>query len=398
MNLRFSTMTSRLTSSAVRDILKLTQGGGIISFAGGLPAESLFPLKAVREAYERVFQSGSSVLQYGVTEGYLPLREQLSGRMAAKRVRFSPEQIIVTTGSQQSIDLLCKIWIDPGDTVLVESPTYLAALQVLNSYRADVRGVECDREGMLLDDLESKIRRWRPKLIYVTPTFSNPAGRVWSLHRREGLVKLARQYGTLILEDDPYGELRFDTGLRIPLLCEIDQQYGGESHVVYTSTFSKIVAPALRTGWTAGNRELIQMMAKAKQAADLHSSTIDQRALSELLAAFDLDGHIRTVSSAYYERMKLLIALFAKQNWPGVTWNEPQGGMFLWVQLPESIDSTVLLQHSIAEGIAFVPGELFFAESPQRNTMRINFSHTDPKLLPEAVERLNRAMRRMLDA
>ena len=398
MNLRFSAMTERLTSSAVRDILKLTQGGGIISFAGGLPAESLFPMEAVREAYERVFRSGGpAVLQYSITEGFPRLREQLSERMSRRDIGMPAENMIITTGSQQSIDLLCRILLDPGDAVLVEAPTYLAALQVMNTYRAEVRSVDSDDEGMLPDDLEAKIRTYRPKMIYVTPTFSNPAGRVWSAERREALARLGRQYGVLIAEDDPYGELKFDPDAKIPLIYELDRQYGGEPNVVYMSSFSKIVAPALRTGWTCGSAEVIRMLAKAKQAADLHSSSIDQRALSELIAGFDLDGHIRTVSEAYRARMQRLLELIGRQHWAGAKWNEPKGGMFVWIEMPEDIDTSELLRHAVAEGIAFVPGEVFFAESPQRNAMRVNFTHTDPELLPEAVARLDRAVRRMMD-
>ncbi|MDP4096969.1 PLP-dependent aminotransferase family protein [Paenibacillus sp. P96] len=391
MTHHFSTMTQHLGSSAVRDILKLTQGKDILSLAGGLPADAFFPVDAVREAYERALQGGGTALQYGLTEGFLPLRERISEQMAADVCRVHPDEILMTTGSQQSIDLISRIFLDPEDVILVEAPTYLAALQVFQSYRAIPISVETDEHGMLPDDLEAKLIRHRPKFIYVIPTFSNPGGNVWSLERREAVVELCRKHGVLIFEDDPYGKLKFNADLNFPSLYSMDQQYGEGGNVIYTSTFSKTVAPGVRTGWVMAEASIIRTAAKAKQAADLHSSIIDQRALHELLGFFDLQDHIRTVSTEYHTRMVKMTSLIKARQWEGVSWIEPQGGMFLWVQLPKHVKADLLLQHAVREGVAFVPGQVFYTDGSGFNRMRLNFTHTDPHLLPEAIERMERA-------
>lgn len=396
MKINYAEMTNHLGSSAVRDILKITQGKDIISLAGGLPAEELFPVEAVRDAYSRVLSSDVSALQYGLTEGYLPLREAVAARLGQQGIPVSAQEMLLTTGSQQAIDLLCRILIDPGDAVLVEAPTYLAALQVLGSYRADIRVVDSDEQGMLPEHLEEQLRTHRPKLLYAVPTFNNPSGATWSKERREQVVGLCRKYGVLILEDNPYGEIAFDETPEAypPALAAIDRSLDGDSCVVYTGTFSKIVAPGLRTGWITGPLELIRVVAKAKQAADLHSSAIDQRALHELLQSFDLEGHIRVISREYQSRMKLLSAELSSRNWEGASFLEPRGGMFLWLTLPGRINTAELLPLAVEQGVAFVPGEVFYSARPLKNAMRLNFTHTRPELLPLAVQRLETAMSR----
>ncbi|MDQ0192616.1 aminotransferase-like domain-containing protein [Paenibacillus wynnii] len=394
MNINYSNAAKHLGSSAVRDILKLTQGNNIISLAGGLPSEDHFPLKAVQEAYSQVLSSNPSVLQYGLTEGYAPLRDKIAARLSSQGIPTSSSEIVLTTGSQQAIDLLCKIILDPGDTVLVEAPTYLAALQVLGSYRADIQTLESDVDGILPDDLEDKLRRYRPKLLYVVPTFSNPTGATWSQERRIKVVELCRNYGVLILEDNPYGEISFQSDKDVcpSTLAAIDRSYSGDYCVAYTGTFSKIVAPALRTGWIVGGSELIKTLAKAKQAADLHSSTIDQRSLDNLLLNFDLAQHISIISREYHSRMNKLSSEITSRNWEGSFFREPKGGMFLWLTLAEHVNSTELLKLAIPKGVAFVPGEVFYSSLPQKNTMRLNFTHTAPDLIPLAIERLDSAL------
>lgn len=394
MEINYSTTANHLGSSAVREILKVTQGKNIISLAGGLPGEDLFPLEAVRNAYNRVLSADASVLQYGLTEGFTPLRDKIAERLTKQGIPVTAAEMILTTGSQQAIDLLCKIMIDPGDTVLVEAPTYLAALQVLGSYRADIQTVDNDEQGMLPDDLEDKLRRLRPKLLYAVPTFNNPSGATWSKERREQTVELCRRYGVLILEDNPYGEITFDEDKELyPLsLAAIDRSYGRDYCVVYTGTFSKIVAPALRSGWIVGPSELIKVITKAKQAADLHSSTIDQRALDELLQQFDIEKHIRVISREYRSRMKLLSAELISCAWEGAHFLEPRGGMFLWLTLSADINAADLLPLAVDQGVAFVPGEVFYSAQPLKNTMRLNFTHTPPQLIPIAVQRLEQAL------
>ncbi|WP_248549390.1 MULTISPECIES: PLP-dependent aminotransferase family protein [Paenibacillus] len=394
MDIKYSTAANHLGSSAVREILKVTQGNDIISLAGGLPGEDLFPLEAVRDAYNRVLSSDTSALQYGLTEGFTPLRDKIAERLTRQGIPVTASEMVLTTGSQQAIDLLCKILLDPGDAVFVEAPTYLAALQVLGSYRAAIHSIPNDEHGILPDQLEEQIRIHRPKLLYAVPTFNNPSGATWSKERRGKVVEICRRYGVLILEDNPYGEITFDEDKTLypPSLASIDRSFGGDHCVVYTGTFSKIVAPALRTGWIIGDSELIKTIAKAKQAADLHSSTIDQRALDELLLHFDIEQHIRLISREYHSRMKLLSAELRSHNWKGAHFLEPRGGMFLWLTLSEEINTKELLPLAVENGVAFVPGEVFYSAEPHKNKMRLNFTHTPPEQVPVAVQRLEKAL------
>lgn len=392
MDYTFSSFADGLKSSAVRDILKLTQGNAVISLAGGLPAEEHFPIEAVKESFERVFQhGGKSSLQYGLTEGYTPLREAICTRMAKKGVTVKPENMLITTGSQQAIYLLTRVYLSAGDVILVENPTYLAALQIFKASGIQVIGVDADRDGMLLDDLEAKLKQYRPKMVYVTPTFANPTGKVWSVERRKGLLAICKPNNVLILEDDPYGEIQFDGDAKYPSIISLDDHPEG-SAVLYTSTFSKTVVPALRTGWIIGDSRVIAQMAKAKQAVDLHSSTLDQQALYQLLTHFDLDAHIQTIRDEYRSRMELMKSLLQNPRFADLRWNEPQGGMFFWVELPESIDATQLLKKAVEQGVAFVPGMDFYAENPRRNTMRLNFTHTDSANMKIGLDRLAEAL------
>jgi 2-aminoadipate transaminase len=391
MEYRFSSSVERLQSSVVRDILKLTQGKQIVSFAGGLPAEELFPVEAVREAADRVFRNGSGSLQYGLTEGFLPLREQLCGRMAAKRMQVEPHQMLLTTGSQQAIDLAVRVLTEPGDTVLVENPTYLASLQVFGMNGLKVAAAESDADGMLLEDAERLIKETKPSLVYVVPTFSNPTGRVWSLERRSGLLELCRKYGIPILEDDPYGEIKFDSEADYRTIFSLDERTDG-GQVLYTSTFSKTVAPALRTGWAMGDRTVIQNMAKAKQAADLHSSTLDQQMLDQLLRHYALDEHIRKIAENYGARMRQMQELLVKRMPEGIHWIEPKGGMFLWLELPDGLDAEALLKVAVQKGVAFVPGSAFYAGEPKRNTARLNFTYTTGEQMAVGMDRLAEAI------
>lgn len=391
MKYRFSKSLEGFSSSAVREILKLTQGSSIISFAGGLPAEEFFPLDAVSEAFTRVVGGGKSALQYGLTEGYKPLRESLCKRMAAKNMLVTPDEMLLTTGSQQAIDLLTRVYIDEGDVILVESPTYLAAIQVFQAKGAKIYSVDSDSDGMILEDLSAKIAKHNPKMVYVIPTFSNPAGRAWNLERRQGLLDICRGADVLILEDDPYGEIQFDESESYPTVYSLGGKAEG-GNVVYTSTFSKTVAPAFRTGWVMGDESLIRQVARFKQSADLHSSTIDQQTLYHLLEHFDLDAHISLIREQYLDRMKFMSGLLAELNWPGLKWEEPKGGMFIWVELPEQINAADLLKIAVKEGVAFVPGATFYAENPKYNTMRLNYTHTDRESTILGMKKLAKAM------
>ncbi|GIO09016.1 aminotransferase [Brevibacillus reuszeri] len=391
MEYKFSKSVEALSSSAVREILKLTQGNQVLSLAGGLPAEDSFPIAEMREAFVRSFDLGAKALQYGLTDGYLPLREWVASRMKQKQMNVGVDNMLLTTGSQQAVDLLCRVYLDEGDVVLVENPTYLAAVQLFQFRGIRAIPVDGDEEGMDLDDLARKIAQYRPKMAYVIPTFANPTGKVWSLERRLGLLRQCKENNILILEDDPYGEIQFDGQEPYRSIFSLDE-HPEDSCVVYTSTFSKIVAPGLRTGWAIGDKRVIQMMVKAKQAVDLQSSTIDQIALYKLLENFDLESHIEKIRASYKARMEWMNELMLAENWNGVKWEKPRGGMFLWVTLPEHIDSEKLLAASVKEGVAFVPGKPFYAAEPQSNTMRLNYTLLDRDDTQLAISRLSAAL------
>ncbi|NEU31480.1 PLP-dependent aminotransferase family protein [bacterium LRH843] len=376
MKYAFADRVRKLQPSAVRDMLKVVGQGNVISFAGGLPDDDLFPIEGIEDSFSRVFATGKHSLQYGATEGYLPLRETILKRMKKKGITgLDTDQVLVTTGSQQAIDLFSRIMLNPGDVVLTEDPTYLAALQVFNFYEANVVAVECDENGMIAEDLERKLEQYKPKFVYVVPTFSNPTGYVWSLERRKMLLDLVEKHNVIVLEDDPYGEIQFEQEETYTPLLALD---GGE-RVIYTSTFSKIAVPGLRTGWVAGPEKLISTMAQAKQANDLHSDSISQQALYQLSAHFDLDGHIENIVSVYKNRMEIMVNCLEQSGLKDVRFVKPKGGMFLWVEVSDSIDTVALFPEAVEKGVAFVPGEQFFAGTPKKNTMRLNFTHPTPE-------------------
>jgi 2-aminoadipate transaminase len=390
MEFRFASRMSRFTSSAVRDILKLTQGRDIISFSGGLPAEELFPAEELKSAFSRVF-ADRRVMQYGLTEGLPELRQLLSQRLAGKGIQASPDQLLITSGSQQSIDLTARILLEPGDLVITENPTYLAALQVFQSSGATILGLDTDENGIRPDLLEAALRDHQPKLLYVIPTFANPTGAIWSLERRQEILSLCTRYETMILEDDPYGELSFEAEALPPSLKALADAAGFPG-VIYTSTFSKTVVPALRIGWTAADEAVIRQLAKAKQTADLHSSCLDQAALAELLKTFDLDGHIRRIRLEYATRMKTMLEVLRSDPAFGeIIVRTPKGGMFLWLELPGEVDMGTLLRLAVEEGVAFVPGTGFHTDGRGSRTIRLNFSHSAPEVIREGMLRLKRA-------
>jgi len=392
MRYPFADRVKMVKSSAVRELLSVIQRGDVISFAGGLPSEEFFPVQDVKKAYDRVFASGPKAMQYGLTEGYTPLRDVISEKMMKKGIESKTENILLTTGSQQAIDLFTRIMVSPGDFVLTENPTYLAALQVFQSYEANVVPVEGDQEGMDPEDLEAKMKKLRPKFIYVVPTFSNPEGKVWSEERRKRLLELAYKYNVVIFEDDPYGEIQFHEDETYTPLAAMDEEH---THVLYTSTFSKTVVPALRTGWVTGPFQVIRMMAQAKQSADLHSSSLDQQALYYLMEDFDLDSHVRTLRKEYYNRMLIMQDYLKNLNDPNLSWTEPKGGMFLFLKLAESINTTSVLMEAVENGVAYVPGAPFYVGNPQENTMRLNYTHSTPDKLKLGMDRLAQVLSRI---
>ncbi|KIL50018.1 PLP-dependent aminotransferase family protein [Jeotgalibacillus soli] len=384
MKYGFANRVKHLQSSAVRDLLKIVEKGNVISFAGGLPDDNLFPVDAVKAAFEKSFHAEKSSLQYGTTEGYAPLREVIVEQMKENGIQSNIEEILLTTGSQQAIDLFARVMFNPGDVILTENPTYLAALQVFQSYEVKIVPVRSDEDGMLPDDLEYKMKKFKPKCIYVVPTFSNPAGKVWSLERRQFLLEMAKKKKAIILEDDPYGQIKFNSEEIYTPIAALDDG----THVLYTSTFSKTVVPALRTGWIKGPHQIIRMMSQAKQAADLHSNSLSQHALYHLCRDFDLDGHIQMLRKTYYERMRIMHDSLQAANIPGLSYVIPKGGMFLWVQLPEAMNAVNLLHQAVKQGVAYVPGAPFYVTDQKLNTIRLNYTHSSPEKLVKGMELL----------
>lgn len=390
----FARRLSRMGVSALREILKVTEQPEVISFAGGLPAPEVFPVEALARAHTEVFAAdGAQACQYSTTEGWLPLREWIANRMRKRGIRdAAPGRVLITSGSQQGIDLVAKIFLEPGDGVIVENPCYLAALQVFNGFEANLVVVGSDNDGMRVEEVERAIAgaARRPKFIYVVSQFHNPKGTTLTFERRRLLLDIARRYEVPIVEDDPYGELRY-LGAPLPPLAAADT----DGLVIYLSTFSKTLSPGMRIGWTYSSEEIFRALVRAKQAADLHTNTIQQRAAATLLATFDFDAHIARIKSVYGERRGVMLAALEEYFPDGAQWTRPDGGLFLWVELPEFVRAEELFEKAIQERVAFVPGAPFFAAAPRRNFMRLNFSNCSPNLIDEGIRRIGNLLKGM---
>jgi 2-aminoadipate transaminase len=388
-------------SSVIRELLKFTEQPDIISFAGGLPAPEVFPLKEFQEACNQVLQEhGAYALQYGTTEGYLPLREMIARHNSRYSVRVTAENIMITSGSQQALDFIGRLFINRGDYIVVESPTYLGALQAWNAYGAQYISVPSDENGMIMDDLEEALRIG-PKFIYILPNFQNPSGSTLSLERRKRLVLLADQYGVPIVEDDPYGQLRFD-GDHIPSVASLDSSYRHEDNgeytgnVIYLSTFSKLLAPGLRLAWVIAPPKVIRKLVMTKQAADLHTSTFNQYVAYEVAKGGFLDEHVKVIRATYKERRDVMIEMMEEMFPSEVTWSKPLGGMFLWGVLPDHIDAAEVLKVAVDRKVAFVPGASFHPNGGGKNTMRLNFSFSKPEVIREGITRLGLTLKEAL--
>ncbi|HZI11846.1 MAG TPA: PLP-dependent aminotransferase family protein [Myxococcus sp.] len=381
---RLAQRMSRLKTSAVREILKVAERPDILSFAGGLPAPELFPVQAIADAHAEVLATdGQAALQYSTTEGYGPLREWICGHLKQRGRVANPDQILITNGSQQGIDLVAKVLLDPGDLVVVENPSYLAALQTFGAFEAKFATVGSDDQGLRTDDLERLLATHKPKLVYVVANFQNPKGTTLSLERRRELVRLAQQHRFLILEDDPYGELRF-TGEHLPSMASFDD----EGVVVSLGTFSKTLAPGLRIGWVAGPKDFVRSLTIAKQSTDLHTATLAQRAVVKLLGRFDYNAHLDALRPVYGQRANAMLDALKLHMPAGTKWTVPEGGMFLWVELPQGLSGDLLLPKAIEQKVAFVPGSPFFANHPRAEFMRLNYSNRPPELITEGMRRL----------
>ena len=388
-DLRLAARLRGVRSSPVRDILALTEQPGVISFAGGLPAPELFDASGLRAAFAAVLSGPAAgrALQYSTTEGDPALRSALAARLTDRGLATTAEQLLVTSGSQQALTLVATVLLEPGDAVLVEEPSYLAALQAFQLAGAEVVPVPCDDHGLDPDAVAALAARHGARLLYTVPTFQNPTGRTLPLARRTALVEVAARAGLWVIEDDPYGELRY-AGEPEPALASLP---GAEDRVLALSTLSKVAAPGLRIGWVRAPETLRRPLTVAKQAADLHSSTVDQAAAARWLAVVDLEAHLRARREAYGARRDALLGGLAAALPPGSVHNRPEGGMFVWARLPDGWDADRLLRRALERDVAFVPGAPFFAGPPDRATLRLSFTAHPPAEIEEGLRRLRAA-------
>lgn len=376
-----------VASSPVREILALTAQGDVISLAGGLPSPDTFPADEVRAAFAEALAGDGArrALQYSTTEGNVALREAHAARLTARGLPTTADELLVCTGSQQALGLVCDVLLEPGDTVLVEDPTYLAALQRFAMAGARSIAVACDEDGLLPDALADAVRIHRPKLLYTMPNFQNPSGRTLPAARRDAIARIAADLGLWILEDDPYGELRYDGAPELAIAA----RDGAADRTVHVSSLSKVLAPGLRLGYARMPDALRAALVVAKQAADLHTSTVDQEAAAGAMARLDLDAHLHAVRAVYRERRDALLAGLPAALPEGSSWNRPTGGMFVWARLPEGSDATALLRDAVQHGVAFVPGAPFHpGAAPDPRTLRLSFVTHTPDEIAEGLRRL----------
>lgn len=380
MQYSFASRAQTLLSSPLRSLRELAKRDSFISLAEELPAEELFPLSSLAEAAGSVLNADRRSLQYGEAEGYGPLREWISYDWSRrKKLKLSSDQILLTTGTQQALDLLVRVYVDPGDCVLVENPTSPGLLQVLRLQGARIIPVGGDRSGIMPDSLEMLIKKYRPKLLVAAPNFTNPTGVLWSLERRQEVLQLCVAHGLLIVEDDSVGDLYFPQGAihpkQLPSLISLEEKPG--ENVLYVGSFSKTVAPALRTGWATGNRQVIEMMTAVKQMADWQSSMLNQRLLHHLLESkhFNYEDHILMLNREYGTRLKLMVELLKRSAWKDTAYEVPLGGMFLWVHLPAGLNGDALLKRSMQKGVQFLPGSMCSPGDEANECIRLNFTH-----------------------
>ncbi|HTG02160.1 MAG TPA: PLP-dependent aminotransferase family protein [Nitrospirota bacterium] len=380
----FSERMNNVKSSAIRDILKIISKPGMISLAGGLPAPELFPVDAVKKAAERVLTKfGAEALQYSFTEGIPALREKIAEQLNRSAGGLTIDNVLITQGSQQGLDLIAKVFINKGSLVMTENPSYLGALQAFQLFEAAIEPIPSDSHGILVPVLRERLKKHKPVFLYIMPNFQNPTGIAYPLDRRRELVAAAREHDVLIVEDDPYGELIFE-GERLPTLFSL----AGGRNVVRMTTFSKTIAPGLRIASVAADQELIKKLVIAKQATDLHTNSFGQYLVLEYLESGGYEEHIARIRQTYRERRDVMLA--AMEQWfpESVTWNKPAGGMFFWVMLPASWDAAEILLKCIEHNVAFVPGREFFPDGSGKNTLRLNFSNAAPQYIEEGIRRM----------
>jgi 2-aminoadipate transaminase len=378
----------QLETSIIREILKISSQPGVISFAGGLPAPELFPLADLKRlSGEAIDKYGADAFQYSLSMGIPQLRTLLAKRATERGTPSNLDNILVTAGAQQGIELIARAFIDPGDYVLVENPTYVGALQAFNYYQAKYVTVEMDDEGMLVEQVEERLKKYRPKLIYTVSNFQNPTGITMSQARRRALVDAAIKYNVPIVDDNPYGEIRF-SGERVPTL----KSYGGDE-VIALRSFSKVVSPGLRLGWINGPKQIMVQFEKVKQCTDLHTSSFSQYLIYEFVNQGLLEPQIERIKADYLSKRNCMTQAM-EQHFPDeVTWTKPDGGLFLWVQLPEHVSASALLPKAIEQKVAYVYGSPFFANGGGDNCLRLNFSNATLEQIVEGIKRLGKLFR-----
>lgn len=393
MKLNYSKRMDGIKASEIRELLKLTQQPEIISFAGGLPAPELFPVEEIKEMSMKVLEDmGTKALQYGPTEGYDPLREKIAKRMKKYGVETDMKNILITSGSQQGLDFTGKIFLDKGDVVLCESPSYLGALNAFKAYEPKFIEIPTDDDGMNMEVLEKVLKTTdNVKVLYLIPDFQNPSGRTWSVERRKKVIELANKYNLPIVEDNPYGELRFE-GNMPPSIKSFDT----EGRVIFLGTFSKTLCPGFRLGWTCADYEVLNKYILIKQGSDLQASTFSQMILDRFLTEYDLDEHIEKIKSVYSKRRDLMIKTMREQFPEDIEFTVPEGGLFTWVTLPESINARDLATKCIEKKVAFVPGGSFYPNGGNENTLRINYSNMDEERIVIGVKRLAESIKEMI--
>lgn len=368
--LRFARRFDAVSGSAIREIFKMIAKPGMISFAGGNPAKSALPDDVCANLAREVLQKdGKAILQYGATEGYAPFLESLHA-YANEQVGCTLPAVLPVTGSTQTMDLLCKALIDPGDVILVENPTFLGNMQCMHLYQAKLVPVESDENGLMLDKLEEAVQKHHPKMLYVIPTFQNPTGRTLAADRRKPIADLAAKYGFVVAEDDPYRDLRY-AGIPAPSIKSFDQ----EDWVVFLGSFSKVISPGLRVGYLAGDARILRKCTIGKQSTDVHTANLSQAIVDQFLRRDLLRPHIARICLSYREQMNAMLEELS--TFPdGTRYTRPEGGLFIWVTLPEGIDSKAVLEKCVARGVAYVPGTHFFCDGGHENTLRLNFSNS----------------------
>ncbi|HCE08470.1 MAG TPA: 2-aminoadipate aminotransferase [Oxalobacteraceae bacterium] len=379
----FAKRAQQLQSSVIREILKITMRPEIISFAGGLPSPATFPVERMKAAFDSVLTSqGKVALQYGPTDGYLPLREWIADSLSTDGAKIMPDQVLMTSGSQQGLDLLGKVLIDEGSKVLVETPSYLGALQAFSVYGPEFVSVPTDDHG-LLPEAVGAIGQGAG-MLYALPNFQNPTGRCLSIERRAALVEICARLGLPLIEDDPYGALSY-RGEPLPKMLTMNP--GG---VIYMGSFSKVLTPGIRLGYVVAPVPLVRKLEQAKQAADLHTAQLTQMVVYEVIKDGFLGEHIPTIRKLYSDQCQAMLAALTEFFPPSVTWTKPEGGMFIWLTLPKHIDSMQLLDEAIAQNVAFVPGAPFYANAPEKNTLRLSFVTVSPEKIREGVAKLGK--------